>query len=192
MRHLVVSLIIAALPVNSASAQLLEEVRAGVTDHNVCVLGCDNADKEDGPNLTGELVFASPRFLEIIGSPRPYVTGSLNIGGDTNFGGAGILWNWDFADGWSFEPGLGYVIHDGDLSFPFPQGDPRNDVVSESRLFFGSRDLFRTSLALNREFTDKWGVQVMFEHLSHGQILGRGRNQGLDNIGVRVIYRFGE
>jgi lipid A 3-O-deacylase len=32
----------------------------------------------------------------------------------------------------------------------------------------------------------------MFEHLSHGQILGKGRNQGIDNVGVRVIYRLGE
>ncbi len=30
----------------------------------------------------------------------------------------------------------------------------------------------------------------MYEHLSHGQILGDGRNQGLDNIGLRVSYSF--
>jgi lipid A 3-O-deacylase len=192
MRHFVALLALAALPAATASAQLVEEMRAGLTDHNVCVLGCDNADKEDGPNLNGELVFASPAFLEAIGSPRPYVMGSHNLGGDTNFGGAGMHWNWDFADGWSFEPGFGYVIHDGELSFPFPQGDPRNDVVSESKIFFGSRDLFRTSVSLNRDFGDRWGAQLMYEHLSHGQILGKGRNQGLDNIGVRVIYRFGE
>jgi hypothetical protein len=43
------------------------------------------------------------------------------------------------------------------LTFPYPQGDPRNDPVSASTVFFGSRDLFRTSLALNRD-GDKWGV----------------------------------
>ena len=192
MRRLLALLALAAAPAATASAQLVEEVRVGLTQHNICVLDCDNAHKEQGPNVSGEIVFASPDVLDVIGSPRPYVLASVNLGGDTSFGGAGLHWNWDFADGWSFEPGFGYVIHDGELSFPFPQGDPRNDVISESKVFLGSRDLFRTSLALNRELSDKWGVQVMYEHLSHGQILGKGRNQGIDNVGVRVIYRLGE
>jgi len=191
MRRLIASLAFAALPAATASAQLVEELRAGVFQPNVCVRACDNAGKENGPTVSGEVVFASPAVLAFAGKPRPYVTGSLNLGGDTSFGGAGLVWNWEFADGWAFEPGFGYVLHDGELTFPFPQGDPRNDVVSESKLFFGSRDLFRTSLALNRDLSDKWGAQMMFEHLSHGQILGSGRNQGTDNIGVRVYYRLG-
>ncbi|WP_291198458.1 acyloxyacyl hydrolase [Hyphomonas sp.] len=192
MRRLLALLALAAVPAATASAQLVEEVRVGLTQHNICVLDCDNAHKEQGPNVSGEIVFASPDVLDVIGSPRPYVMASVNLGGDTSFGSAGLHWNWDFADGWSFEPGIGYVIHDGELSFPFPQGDPRNDVISESKVFLGSRDLFRTSLALNRDLGDKWGAQLMFEHLSHGQILGKGRNQGIDNVGVRVIYRLGE
>lgn len=176
----------------SASAQSVEEVRLGIMDHNVCVLDCDNADKEGGPNINGEIVFSSPEFLKLIGSPRPYVVGSVNTAGDTNFGGAGLHWNWDFAKGWSLEPGFGYAVHDGELEFPFPQGDPRNNPISESKVFFGSRDLFRSSLSLNKDLTGPWGVQLMYEHLSHGQILGNGRNQGLDNIGVRVRYAFGE
>ncbi|OZB16525.1 MAG: hypothetical protein B7X53_08650 [Hyphomonas sp. 34-62-18] len=176
----------------SASAQVIDEVRLGVMAHNLCVLDCDNADKEDGPNINGEIVFSSPDFLNLIWSPRPYVMGSVNTAGDTSFGGAGLHWNWDFAEGWSLEPGVGYVVHDGELDFPFPQGDPRNNPISESKVFLGSRDLFRTSLSLNRDLAGPWGVQLMYEHLSHGQILGNGRNQGLDNIGVRVRYAFGE
>jgi lipid A 3-O-deacylase len=181
-----------ALAAATASAELVEEVRLGVMQHNVCLLDCDNGNKEQGPDINGEIVFAPPDFFEVIGSPRPYVVASANLGGDTSFGGAGLNWNWDFADGWAFEPGLGYVIHDGKLSFPFPQGDPRNDAISESKVFLGSRDLFRTSFAINRDLGEKWGVQVMYEHLSHGQILGKGRNQGIDNAGVRVIYHLGE
>jgi lipid A 3-O-deacylase len=176
----------------SASAQAVDEVRLGVMAHNVCVLDCDNADKEDGPNISGVIVFSSPDFLNLVWSPRPYVVGSVNTAGDTSFGGAGLHWNWDFAEGWSLEPGFGYAVHDGELDFPFPQGDPRNNPISESKVFLGSRDLFRTSLSLNRDLAGPWGVQLMYEHLSHGQILGNGRNQGLDNIGVRVRYTFGE
>ncbi len=192
MRRFAVSLSLAALPALAAQAGPVDEIRVGVTQHNICILDCDNANKEDGPNINGEIVFNSPDILDIIWSPRPYVMGSVNTAGDTSFGGAGLHWNWDFADGWSLEPGVGYVIHDGELSFPFPQGDPRNDPISETTVFFGSRDLFRTSLSLNRDLGEKWGAQVMYEHLSHGQILGNGRNQGIDNIGVRLIYRLGE
>lgn len=175
-----------------ATAQIVDEVRAGVSAHNVCIANCDNANKEDGPNINGEIVFNSPGFLRLIWSPRPYVMASVNTAGDTSFGGAGLHWNWDFAQGWSLEPGVGYVVHDGELTFSYPQGDPRNDPISESTVFFGSRDLFRTSLSLNKDLAGPWGVQLMYEHLSHGQILGNGRNQGLDNIGVRVRYAFGE
>ncbi|MBU3921255.1 MAG: hypothetical protein KJ961_11695, partial [Alphaproteobacteria bacterium] len=111
MRRFVLSLTLAATPAFAASAELVEEVRFGVTEHNVCIANCDNANKEDGPNVNGEIVFASPELLNILWSPRPYVMASVNTAGDTSFGGAGLHWNWDFADGWSLEPGVGYVIH---------------------------------------------------------------------------------
>lgn len=191
MHRFALSLILAALPAMAARAGPVDEVRLGIIQHNVCIAGCDNANKEDGPSISGEVVFNSPDFLNIIWNPRPYVMGSVNTAGDTNFGGAGLHWNWELAQGWSLEPGFGYVIHDGELNFPFPQGDPRNDPISAETVFFGSRDLFRTSLALNRDLSDRWGAQLMLEHLSHGQILGSGRNQGTDNIGVRVYCRLG-
>lgn len=178
---------ISALP---ASAQLVEEVRVGIAQHNICVLDCDNADKEDGPNVTGEIVFKSPDFLSFAFSPRPYVTGSVNTAGNTSYGGVGLLWNFDFAENWSLEPGLGYVLHDGANSNPFIQGTPQSDRFGEENVLFGSEDLFRTSLALNRQMGENWGLQLQYDHLSHGQILGDGRNQGLDNIGIRAYWQF--
>ena len=174
----------------AAQAQFIEEARVGVLEHNICVIDCDNANKEDGVDIEAELVFASPEFLDLIWSPRPYVVGNVNTAGNTSFGGVGLLWNIDFADGWSLEPGIGYVIHSGELEPPFPTGDPRNIPFNATTVFLGSRDLFRTSLALNRDIGENWGVQLQYEHLSHGQILGSGRNQGMDNIGVRVFFRF--
>ena len=174
-----------------ASAQFIEEARIGVMQHNVCISDCKNADKEDGPNIEGELVFAGPDIFRYIATPRPYIVASYNTAGNTNFGGFGLLWNWDFATGWSLEPSLGYVIHDGANESPFPQGDPRSDAFAKDNIYFGSDDLFRTGLALNRDIGENWGVQLQYEHLSHGQILGNGRNQGVDNIGVRGYWRFG-
>lgn len=192
MRRTALALSLAFVPALASEAGGIDEIRLGVVAHNVCIANCDNANKEDGPNINGEIVFKSPEFLNILWSPKPYVVGSVNTAGDTNFGGAGLQWDWEFAEGWAIEPGVGYVIHDGELTFPYPQGDPRNDPISATTVFFGSRDLFRTSLSLNKDIGEKWGVQLMYEHLSHGQILGSGRNQGLDNIGVRVRYRHGD
>ncbi|MEM5515892.1 acyloxyacyl hydrolase [Henriciella sp. AS95] len=182
----------ATIPALTADAQLVEEARLGVMQHNICVIDCKNADKEDGPNIEGEIVFASPDFLSFIFEPRPYIVGSYNTAGNTNFGGFGLMWNWDFAQGWSVEPSLGYVIHDGALESPFPQGDPRSDAFARENVYYGSEDLFRTGLALNKDFGANWGLQLQYEHLSHGQILGNGRNQGVDNVGVRAYWRFTE
>ena len=178
--------------VSTASAQLVEEARVGVIQHNICIANCKNANKEDGPNVEGEVVFASPGFFRYILSPRPYALLSFNTAGDTSYGAVGLMWNWDFADGWSLEPSLGYAIHDGAVESPFPQGDPRSDAFAKDNILFGSEDLFRTGLAINRDLGENWGLQLQYEHLSHGQILGTGRNQGVDSLGLRAYWRFGE
>ncbi|MEM9740453.1 MAG: hypothetical protein AAF829_11340 [Pseudomonadota bacterium] len=190
MRLISLALCAATLPA-VAQAQLVEELRVGVLQHNICVSDCKNADKEDGPTVEGELVFASPDVFRFILSPRPYAIASINTAGDTSYGGVGLVWNFDFAEKWSFEPSFGYVIHDGANESPFPQGSPEAAAFAEENVFLGSDDLFRTGLALNRDFGPNWGGQLIYEHLSHGQILGDGRNQGLDSAGARIYYKFG-
>ena len=178
----------------SSAEGLLEEGRFGVMAHNACIeiTTCDNADKEDGVNLSGQLVFASPDILRWVFSPRPYLTASVNTAGDTSYAGGGFEWAWRFADRWSLEPGVGYVLHDGEhLDNPYPASDLRRGPFQESELLLGSRDLFLLSASLTRDITPAWGVQLRYEHLSHGQIIGEGRNQGLDELGVRLNYRFG-
>lgn len=190
MRLFSLAVCAASLP-GLAQAQLVEELRVGVLQHNICVSDCKNANKEDGPTVEGELVFASPGVFRYILSPRPYAIASINTAGDTNYGGVGLVWNFDFAEKWSIEPSLGYVIHDGALESPFPQGSPESEAFANENVFLGSEDLFRTGFAINRDFGENWGGQLIYEHLSHGQILGEGRNQGLDSAGVRVYYKFG-
>jgi lipid A 3-O-deacylase len=148
-------------------------------------------DGKEGENAEIELVSSSPDFLNIIGSPRPYIMASGNVSNDgVNFGGVGLLWRWEFADGWAFEPGFGYIIHDGELDNPFPDNTAAAEEFSEEHQLLGSRDLFRTSFALEREFGSRVAAQLYWEHMSHGQILDTGRNQGLDYVGLRLLYRF--
>lgn len=179
----------AALTATPAHAKI-EEVRLGAvgnirSDHGDIVEG-----KEEGANIEIELVSSSPDFLNIIGSPRPYAMASINTDNGVSFGGVGVLWRWEFADGWAFEPGFGYIIHDGELDNPFPGTSAEGIAFEEEHQLLGSRDLFRSSFALEREFGDRAAVQLYWQHMSHGQILDEGRNQGLDYVGLRFLYRF--
>jgi lipid A 3-O-deacylase len=182
----------AAMALAPAASAGVDEVHIGVMQHNICVTNCKNADKEDGPNVEFQVSFDSPSFLGWAGAPQPYVMASVNTQGNTSFGGFGLEWRWDFADGWALEPGVGYVIHDGEVDNPYANGSPEAAAFAEEHVLLGSEDLFRTSLALTRDFEGPWEAQILFQHLSHGQILGNGRNQGMDQIGVRFGYQFGE
>ncbi len=189
MRFVYVAVAAAAMIAPSATAQV-DSVRLGVMKHNICVSDCKNADKESGVNINGELRFASPDFLAWAFAPHPYVMASVNTDGNTSYGGVGLEWDFPIAQGWHFEPGFGYVIHDGDINNPFPSGTQAAVDYSADHVLLGSRDLFRTNLALIWDISPDWALQGIYEHVSHGQILAKGRNQGLDEIGVRAVWRF--
>ncbi len=181
----------AAMALAPAARAGIDEVHVGVMAHNVCVTDCKNAGKEDGPNFEFQVSFDSPGFLQWAGAPQPYVMASVNTAGATSFGGLGFEWRWEFADGWAVEPGLGYIVHDGEALNPFANGTPEAAAFAEQHVQLGSRDLFRTSLGLTRDFEGPWEAEIFFSHLSHGQILGEGRNQGMDQLGVRLGRQFG-
>jgi lipid A 3-O-deacylase len=180
----------AAAAIAPAATAQIDSIRVGVMEHNICVIDCKNADKEGGVNIVGEVRFNSPDFLAWAGAPHPYVMASVNTEGNTSYGGAGLEWDFEFAKGWHFEPGFGYVVHDGDINNPFANGTPESAAFAEENVLLGSEDLFRTSVALSWDVSANFALQGIYEHLSHGQILGSGRNQGLDEIGVRAVWRF--
>lgn len=168
----------------------IDEVRFAVVD-NIQDEHRDINDGKEGTNVEVEVVSSSPDFLNLIGSPRPYVMLSANATDNgVNFAGFGVIWRWEFADGWAFEPGFGYIIHDGELDNPNPDDSAGSAAFSREHQLLGSRDLLRASFALEREFSPRFAAQLYWEHMSHGQILDTGRNQGLDYVGVRILYRF--
>ena len=163
------------------------EFRFGVTAH-------DLADHvEDGPNITLEVLFESPDFLEPLWSPRPFVYGSFNTNGLTNFGTAGLAWDWDLGEKWDIEYTFGLSYNDGveDIDPNAPPGDPERIRLATTRALMGNHILFYNGLGLDYDVSDNWSVGAYYEHISHGQILASGRNQALDNAGVRLSYRFG-
>lgn len=176
-----------SLAVCSASAHAqISEVRVGVVGHDLY------NDTETGVQITGQLVFDSPELLSFAFSPRPYLYGSFNSDGWTNLGAAGLLWTGNFADRWSADLGLGIAYHDGVLDVSdLPPGDPVRIRLANTRALLGSRFLFHTQFGLDYALTDRLALGVYYEHFSNGQILGQGRNQGLDEIGARISWRFG-
>ena len=189
MRYVLANVVAVAALAPLAQADFVESARLGVMAHNIQVTDGKNANKEDGVNINGELRFHSPDFLRFIWSPHPYIMASVNSAGGTSYGGAGLEYDWKFTNNWHVEVGVGYVVHDGDLDAKGETATERFEYGS-THLLLGSRDLFRTNLAITRDFGDDWAGQILFEHLSHGQILGDGRNQGLDELGLRVIRKF--
>ena len=169
-----------------ASAQIVEEIRFGVVAHDVA------NQTEDGPQIALEALFASPDFLSIIGSPRPYLYGSFSTQGFTNLGAAGLNWTANLSQRFSVEGALGISYNDGveDVTDRDP-GDPFRIRTAETRALLGSHWLFHTRLGADYALNERWAVGAYYEHFSHGQILADGRNQALDEVGVRIGYRFG-
>ncbi len=164
------------------------EFRFGITGH-------DLADHvEDGPNVTVELLFASPDFLEGIWSPRPFIYGSFNTNGLTNFGATGLAWDWEIAENLNFEFTTGLSYNDGvdDIDPNSSPSDPTRIRLATTRALLGNSILFYNGLGLDYELNERWAIGAYYEHISHGQILASGRNQALDNAGVRLSYRFGD
>lgn len=168
----------------------LDELRLGVLKHDIDTFNESSGGFEDGVNVAAEVVFKSPGAFRYILSPRPYGIFSWNSAGDTNFGGGGLVWATPaWRDRLFFEGGVGYVLHDGVVELPEDPASPVRNRLAFTRVTFGSRDLFRTHLAAGVRLTDRLDAAVVFEHLSHGQIIGEDSNQGLDNAGLRLSYR---
>jgi lipid A 3-O-deacylase len=169
----------------AAQAQNVEEVRIAVIAHDVV----DHA--EDGPQIGLEALFKSPDSLSRIGSPRPYVYASLSTQGYTNLVAAGLNWTGNFSDRLSVEGAFGLSYNDGidDIVHLHP-GDPYRIETAETRALLGSEWLFHSRLGADYAISDNVALGVFYEHFSHGQILASGRNQALDEVGVRLGYRF--
>ncbi|MEM7729463.1 MAG: acyloxyacyl hydrolase [Pseudomonadota bacterium] len=205
-----------ALP---ASAQVAE-IRAGVTEHDVEIFGLgSDKGKENSGAVHAEILFDEPDFLKPFLSPQPWVGGTLNLGGRTSYGGAGLLFRQTLGERFYGDWSTGLVVHDGTLEVDppafttdpnFPLATLLNDPGAltpaqriraqtenqdfafrlDNEIEFGSRVLFRNAFALGYRLSDAWAGEVFYEHLSHGKILSNGPNEGLDAYGFRAAYRF--
>ena len=175
LRFLFAGIAISMLCPSIAQAQL-KEVRFGANIHDVDWTGFGTGpDKERSIALNGELVFETPDFLDWAFSPKPYIGGTLNLEGETSYGGAGLSWRFDMTKNVYFDFSFGLAVHDGTLEVT-PSSLVQNaiddpnfvDSLTEaqidqfqidvaryrdrqnSEIDFGSRLLFRQQIALGQ------------------------------------------
>lgn len=186
-----------------ATAASAGELIVGAYKHDVTFIGeavgLGAAGREDGVDL--HLGYRTDRLenLTWLGKPQVHAFVSLNSENTSNFVAAGFSWPIDFGDegGFYFRPGMGLAYTDGETGLP-PVNEPgisqeeiqRRLKLYNTRIDFGSKVLFQPELALGYRFNDKWAAELSYVHLSNGQIFHQGKNQGLDDLGVRLLYAF--
>jgi hypothetical protein len=166
-----VALLAAASP---ASAQ---EVFGGVFAHDVDT-PLNLRGIEPGVDFQAGWRGARIRGLGFIGAPSPYVFAALNGDGDAHYAAAGI--SWKIGGKLYFRPGLGLAVHSGRI-----HPDP-----AEPRRSFGSRVLLEPELGLGYQFGERLSAEASWVHMSHAGLFNSRQNPGIDNIGLRLNYRF--
>lgn len=116
------------------------------------------------------------RSLRAIGSPSPYAFVAVNSGGDAHYAAAGI--SWKIGNRVYVRPGIGLAVHTAP-SFDGPE--PERSL--------GSRILFQPEVAVGVQVSDRVSIEASLVHLSHATLLG-DHNPGMDNVGLRLNYRF--
>jgi len=160
-----------------ASPALAEEIYGGVYAHGVDTPFTFDTG-EGGIDLQAGYRFAEIEGLRFLGGPQPYVFGSVNLSGDTNFIGAGLSWKAELGDRFYLRPGVGLVIHDGPTERVDPETRLRTDL--------GSRVLFEPEIAFGMDLNERTSVEASWVHISNARLFNSQQNPGIDTIGMRV------
>ena len=202
MSKLLASAVAAAALMSTAAPAAAQEVIAGVFAHDVTFIGeavgLGAAGKEDGVDV--QIGWRSePIEAFSLGDPRFFAQLTLNSEGLSDFGAVGLVWRKHFGDDkrWYVAPGIGLAYTDGWDEFPSfsepglsPAELNRRIALRSERIEFGSKVLFQPELSIGRYVGENAAIELSYVHLSHGQILGSGKNEGMDDVGVRLIWRY--
>jgi lipid A 3-O-deacylase len=176
-------LVIAALAPMRAAAQagLIDEVKIGVLDHDVGFL---THHVETGQDANLEVLFTSPQFLSVIGSPRPHIGADINDAGKTSDGYVGLTW--------TVEPlqllfgGDDRVFLNGSLGGAYQDGYVDRAPPDRKRL--GSPVLFRESAELGYQLTPVVSISGILDHISNANL--GAHNAGITSAGARLGFKF--
>jgi lipid A 3-O-deacylase len=157
-----------------------QEAFLGVYDHDAPV-GLADCCFEKGVDLEAGLRSAPLGLLKGIGEFRLYAVGSADTSPGVSFGAVGLLWRFQLPARFYFQPGLGGAVQ---------TGSTEKYQATPDRLYLGSRYLFEPEAAFGYEVSRKVALEASYVHLSHAKLAGP-QNPGMDEVGARVVYRFG-
>ena len=182
------SAVIAAPAVASA-----EEVFAGVYAHDL-----GPAARERG-TVDAMVGYRTDRMdnWTWLAKPQIHIMLSKNSHFSTDFAAVGLDWPIRLTEKWYLRPGMGFAYTTGKAVLP-PANVPGLTPAElayrvhlfYSRIDFGTHYLFEPELALGYKVNTSWSAELSWVHLSNGQITHTGKNQGLDDVGARLVHRF--
>ncbi|QJB56086.1 acyloxyacyl hydrolase [Pseudodesulfovibrio sp. zrk46] len=171
---LALALLFTASVAQAEGDSIVSEIRGGVYAHDISFW---SFHRESGADINAEVLFTSPDMLEAIWAPRPHVGVTVNTSGDTSHAYTGLTWEYFLTDRFFVDGSLGLSAHNGYLN-----------TNKSDRKSLGSPVLFRVGAAVGVNLTEKVNVSVQYEHMSNAYIANP--NEGMDNVGLRLGYRF--
>ena len=178
------------------------ELFAGAYAHDVSFLGAlvgsGSADREKGADIEVGLRSGRIEALSLIGAPQAHAFVSINTNNTSDFVATGLSWPVPVGGRFYVRPGIGLAYTDGKVNLPpvnapalAPAEIQRRLNLYLTRIDFGSRFLFEPELAIGVKLTPRLKTELSWVHISNGEIFHQGKNQGLDDAGVRLVYAFG-
>lgn len=176
------------------------ELFAGALAHDVDTPLFGGNTPEEG-TVDIEVGYRTERLeaLRWIGRPRLSAKAQINTSGRTDFFTAELDWRKHlFGSSLYVQGGLGVTYQDGYDTIGNPY-DPGLSAAERARRFtlsaknksFGSPVLFDLSGVIGYDLSERWAVEGVWDHYSHARLFG-SRNPGIEEFGVKVVYRFGE
>ncbi len=173
------------------------ELMAGVYGHD---LGA--ASREGGADFLVGWRSAPVDSLGLIFKPQIHVVAVANTDVPTDWVAVGFDWKiglqrLGLPSQLYLRPGIGLAYTTGKAGLPPVNAPGLSPAETQRRLHlyltrkdFGSHWEFEPDLALGYRLSPRLAAELSYEHLSNGEILHHGKNQGLDDLGARLIYAF--
>jgi len=170
-----------------------DEVWVGVYGHDIAP-----DRRERGEDV--QLGYRTARLdgLRFLGRPSLDALVSFNTRVSTHFAAVGLDWPIKLGGRVYLRPGFGLAYTTGKAVLP-PANAPGLTAAelasrlaqNRKRIDFGSHVLFKPEMAVGYRINPRLALEASYVHLSNGQIFHKGKNQGLDDIGARLVWRFG-
>lgn len=176
------------------------EAFVGVYAHDVTfigdLVGLGAAGREHGVDVHLGYRTGPIQSLGFIWNPQAHAFVSVNSQDTSHFAAVGLNWRIPLGQKVYFRPGIGLAYTTGKKKHPSAT-DPGLSLAEQdrraslyyNRIAFGSKVLFEPEFALGVDLSDRLALEASYTHLSNGQIFAQGKNQGLDDAGLRLVWK---